>query len=134
MSKHIENVKRYNGGQLLLDLDFENILPHYAKDSIRKNSGRLLREFFGCNFDELRIQALNLHDKAIDLITTNLNNLYNVGKREGYSRSDLAIDLGFTSYGYSEQVVGDKASLFIKRYTGFTWEQLIDISKNSLKQ
>jgi AraC-like DNA-binding protein len=121
---------RYSAAQLCIDLGFATLYK-ISESTLRTQGSSYIQRKIGVSFEDLKFEALAIPTKnylgmAIELIRANINNLgasrflYNMGK--------LVIDLELSQdFGYSETTLKTNANRFLKKHTGYTWQDLINL-------
>ncbi|NVM44604.1 MAG: hypothetical protein HWN79_06790 [Candidatus Lokiarchaeota archaeon] len=125
---------RYSAARLCIDLGFETLYT-ISENTLRNRGSFYIQSKIGITFRDLKLEALGIPIKnylgmAIDLIRANLNNLG--ASRFYYNMGKLVTDLGLSQdFGYPENSLKTNANRFLKRHTGYTWQDLINLARTN---
>ena len=121
-----EGITNYSSNQFCLDLNFDSLFLLTHK-TIRSSPKRLIEQFMGKSFHQLIVQALNLRNKAINLVHNHIDQITTTSGVSGYNYINLLTDLGLDRF-YTNNTLKNKHKQIINKFLGFSsFQGIIDV-------
>lgn len=114
-----------------MDLDFANLF-RISENTLRTRGSYYIEKFIGVPFRILKSQALGIQPKnyldlAVKLLKEHIDLIGS--SRVHYNKGRLVVDLLSEDFQYSESSLRSNAERFLKKFTGYTWEDLVKFAK-----
>jgi len=126
---------KYSAAQLCIDLGFANLYK-ISIATLRSRGSFYIQSKIGVTFENLRLEAFGIPVKnylgmALNLLREHIDLLGS--SKYSYHMGILAIDLGLgQDFGYSDSALRFNANRLIKKYTGYSWQELIVMARTNV--